>query len=305
VKRIVFIELLTILLLAGCEKDITLDLPVPQQMIVVEGHIENGSFPYVILTRNQAYFSKIDPSALSGMFVHNAQVTVSSGNQTETLQEICLSSLPAYLKPLVYQWLGITEEQATGQDYCAYVSFAMTGQTGRTYRLDIQVGDTVLAAHTSIPNVAPVDSIWTEPDPVYGDSLVWLWVKYSEPDTLGNFYRYFTRVNSEPFYPGYFGSVWDDQFTNGQQYAFSLAKGEPRTAEIDFDTYGLFHKGDTVVLKLASIDHDHYQFWRTLEDQRNHSGPFSSPVYISDNIEGGLGIWGGYGVTLDTIIIAP
>ena len=44
------------LLLISCQEEITLDLPNSQDKIVVEGSIENGFPPIVILTKNQGYF---------------------------------------------------------------------------------------------------------------------------------------------------------------------------------------------------------------------------------------------------------
>ena len=64
-----------------------------------------------------------------------------------------------------------------------------------------------------------------------------------------------------------------------------------------------FKRGDTIVLKFCSIDRSHFEFWRTEETQVGNNGnPFGSPAPITSNIEGGLGIWGGYATTFDTII---
>ena len=56
-KKSVF---LICLILLGCEKEITLNLPQAESKIVVEGSIEPNFPPYVILTKSQGYFEPID-----------------------------------------------------------------------------------------------------------------------------------------------------------------------------------------------------------------------------------------------------
>jgi len=82
-----------------------------------------------------------------------------------------------------------------------------------------------------------------------------------------------------------------------------IDKGIPRSASIDFPTFGLFRKGDTVVVNISMIDKSHFQFWNSLDEQLNSGGPYASPTYIQSNINDGLGIWGGYAAAYDTIYI--
>lgn len=289
--------------LSSCETDITLDLPEPAERLVVEGFIETDAFPYVILARNFSFFSGLDPGDLQNQFVHNASVVVNDGQTDHTLTEFCLNSLPDSLKQLVLDYFGLTEAELNGQDFCAYVSLSFVGQEGKTYTLSVDVDTHHIEAVTSIPRSIPVDSLWTEPAGIQPDSLKILWLEFDEPDTFGNYYRYWTQTNSEPFYPGYFGSVLDDQFFNGEAFRFTLERGYAPNADIDFSTYGLFGVGDTVVVRIAMIDQVHYEFWRTADEQRLGGGPFGTPVYINTNVTGGLGIWGGYGAVYDSIIV--
>jgi hypothetical protein len=56
-------------------------------------------------------------------------------------------------------------------------------------------------------------------------------------------------------------------------------------------------------LKWCTIDKAHFQFWQTMERSNNSNGnPFAAPVSIKSNISNGLGVWGGYGASYDTII---
>ena len=51
------------LLFTACTKDITVDLPDYPEQLVVEGTIEPGVPPIVILTRTQSYFAPTDLNA--------------------------------------------------------------------------------------------------------------------------------------------------------------------------------------------------------------------------------------------------
>lgn len=59
-------------------------------------------------------------------------------------------------------------------------------------------------------------------------------------------------------------------------------------------------------MKLCSITREHYRFWRTVENEKGNLGnPFGSFTVIESNIEGGVGIWGGYAATTISIVIPP
>lgn len=292
------------LLLMGCEREIELELPAAGDQWVVEGFIENGQPPYVLLTRTTSFFGENSFSSLPALYVHNAQMTVTYNGVDYPMTEYCLRNLPPNLQPLIADFLGVQLDSLPfGFDLCAYANLQLLGQPGGVYRLTIQKGDTVATASTYIPQPVPIDSTWFVEETDVADSLVRLWVAFDEPDTLGNFYRYFTKRNDEPFYPGLFGSVLDDQFFNAAQFRFNLDRGYPQNADIDFDTYGLFIRGDTIITKISSIDRAHFNFWETTENQLRSGGPFASPTYILSNVDGALGIWGGYGSAYDTLVV--
>ena len=66
-----YIILFISLFFLSCEEEITLDLPQATEKLVVEGVIEPGYPPYVILTRNQGYFDPINIDTYNNLFVNN------------------------------------------------------------------------------------------------------------------------------------------------------------------------------------------------------------------------------------------
>ena len=120
---------------------------------------------------------------------------------------------------------------------------------------------------------------------------------------FGDYVRYFTKRNSEPFYPG-LNSVYDDQVIDGTTYEVQVERGVDRNEDHP-EGYSFFDKGDTVTFKLCNIDKATFDFWRTMEYTYTTVGnPFSSPTKVVSNINGGgLGYFGGYAAQYRTIII--
>ena len=272
----------------SCSKEITVDLPEPEEKFVVEGYIENGSSPVILLTRSQPYFSSISLDQLDDLFVKGASITLSSEGQQYNFVEF---AVPLDSNTQVY----------------IYTIPSLIGAVGKKYDIKIEAEGKTLTASTYIPEPVNIDSIYWIPHPelnLGNDSLVTLMASFKDPDTIGNFYRYFTKRNDDLYKSGYFGSVFDDLFWNGIEINAPFPRGQNKTEEFDRDTYSYFFKGDHISLKLASIDQITYDFWRTLEQDDAGSGnPYGIATKILSNIEGGLGIWAGYGISIDTLTI--
>jgi hypothetical protein len=120
---------------------------------------------------------------------------------------------------------------------------------------------------------------------------------FHDPPGLGDYVRYFTSVNNQPFYPG-FTSAFDDQITDGTTYTFQIPQGYNKndTIKVNSDDYGFFHRGDSIIFKFCDNDKATYDFWRTWEYAYQSNGnPFSTPVKVTGNISNGaLGAFCGY-----------
>ena len=56
------------LLLVGCEQEITVVVPNQEPQIVVEGSIELGGPPVVLLSQSQDYFAPLDAASLGSLY---------------------------------------------------------------------------------------------------------------------------------------------------------------------------------------------------------------------------------------------
>jgi hypothetical protein len=270
---------------ASCEKEISVDLPQPEQLIVVDGGISTGLPAEVTLTWSAGYFDPIDSASLANYVITNATVTVTDGITTDTLNLTVDFSRPI---PFVYRGSNIT------------------GVVGRTYTINIIAGDKTAFASTTIPQPVPLDSVWFKPE-IPGDSLGFLWAHLNEPVGSGNGYRWFTqRIGEDASFLAPFGSTFDDNFIEGKSFDFAYnrpaAPGSSLPEDNDFRR-GYFISGDLVIVKFCAIGQAEADFFRTYEiEVSNNGNPFAAPGVIEHNVTGGLGIFCGYAPSYDTVL---
>lgn len=278
--------------LIGCEKKVDFQLHDQPDKLVVEGIIENDQPPVIILSKSVGYFSKISADILNNSFVHGAEVFVSNGTQTHKLKEYSRS-------------LGNNVSLFYYSIDSSNLSTAFLGQLNHPYSLKIVSEGKEYTATTTIPGLTKrIDSVWWKKPTVTSDSTkVIVMVRATDPPGFGDYIRYYTKTNREPFYPP-FNSTFDDFFIDGTTYELQVDKGFDRNLSVDFDE-NFFRRGDTVGLKLSNIDKATYDFWRTMEFSYSSVGdPFSSPTKVLSNIKGdALGYFGGYASQYRTIII--
>jgi hypothetical protein len=286
-----------VMLLASCEKEVHVNLSSGPPSVVIQGAIETDLPPYIVMTRSVGYLSKIDLSTLENSFVHDAKVTVSDGSQQITLREYAVDTG------------GSNKFFFYSIDTADLTSFNFRGRTDRFYTLTVEVAGKTYTSVTKVPNVKPLDNIWVDtvtapPDKIPLARLIYF--KYTDPDTPGNCVRYFTKRNSEPFYPGTGSSVYNDEIVNGSSISTNFSAGYDHSKSPNLDSLGFFYVGDTVTIKWAAIDKGVYKFWNTFEFATGTVGnPFASPINVQTNITGGaLGIWAGYGTVQRTIIVS-
>lgn len=265
--------------------------------LVVDGQIETNGYPFVVLTKSIGYFSKVDFKTLQNTFVHNADITVTDGTTTIKLKEYAVDT--GANGSSIFSFYSIDTSDAT--------SLSFRGQAEKYYSIKIVADGKTYTSTTKIPSVKGVDSIWfSQPGKVENTpTAVVMYARYSDPDTLGNYVRYFTKRNSELFLTA-FSSTFNDEIVNGTTLdSLMLTAGYNRTKEPNFDSLGFFFVGDTVSLKWSAIDKASYQFFSTLEYATGAVGnPFASPVNVTSNIQGNaLGAWVGYGSQITTRVV--
>jgi hypothetical protein len=322
---ICYAALLVLILLSlhSCEKEITVDLPIAEDKIVVEGNILPNNPPLILLTWSSGYFEPTDITTLQNIFVHDAEVKIKVDNNEYLLQEICSSDLSPEELELASAALGIPVETLQALEICLYTTLELFGEAGKLYSLEINKAEHRITGMTRIPELVELDSLWFEivstlPD----DSLGFIFGTITDPDTIGNAYRWFAqRINRYPDWTedeelrgtqkdfGYIaplGSVFDDAFFNGLSFEFGYYRGsEPNSSKFDDlnEERGFFKRGDTVAVRGCTIDRNAYKFLYSFESQVSNQGsPFSVPFNPESNVIGGLGAFIGYGAVYDTVV---
>jgi hypothetical protein len=283
------------LFITSCEKEVKINLDNGESRLVVEGAIETGLPPYVILTKSVGYFAKIDLNTLQNSFVHDAEVTVSDGVNSVRLIEYSIDT-------------GLNNRFSFYSIDTSKRPF-MIGEVEKYYKLTIKLKDKpdVYEAITKIPRPTSLDSVVTYVPTNSSQENSFrrrIQVFFKDPDTLGNYVRYFTQRNDEPYYAGLNGA-YSDEVINGTQFQTILAAGESRGSTKGFDSLGYFYPGDKVTLKWCATDKAVYDFYSTYEYALGTLGnPFASPIQVKTNISNnGLGIWAGYGSIYTTLVI--
>ena len=295
------------LLLLSCETEYEPDTSQYPVEYVVEGFIElaNQDVPTVIyVSRTLPFFDRIDSDALKESFVRDAEVTVTmEGGESVTLTEICVDELDPAIAEAFRDLLLVT---GVFRDLCVYVDLnnEIEKRPNTRYNLEIIAGDDVLTAATTIPDTVPANRLFHEAAPGnVDDQFRDFGIEFTDPVGQVDFYRTLTGVNSLPLYSNN-ASVFDDVFFDGQTFSFPIPRPVYPGDEVSIDSVGLYTVGDTVQLKWMTLDAEHYDFWSSLEFDSNSGGPFASYTRANSNVDGALGIWGGYSAYYYTYVIA-
>lgn len=304
--------------LASCTKEVKINIPGYKEELVIDGRIETGQPPVVLLSKTKNIYAATDLNAFLNGFVSGATVTVSDGTTTVQLDEICSDNLPAGTEAIAAELFGVPESELANYHLCAYSTFntAIWGQVGKTYELTVAYeGKTYTAATTILPTVS-LDTVYWKQDEDAPDGNGFSWATLTDPGSQYNAYMWeVKRINIQSdglprdknFTPTY-NPVFNDEFIDGKTFDFAY---ENPMSWIDEDApedlRGYYQVGDSVVIKFSTIERNVYEFLyrKTLQLQTN-GNPFASPTSIPSNIQGGaLGVWAGYSPVFDTLYCIP
>ena len=184
-----YILLLLSIFLFSCERTVDFKLDDVTPKLVVEATIENNRPPLVYLSKSMGYFSRIDLNALAASFVHDADVFISNGTLTHKLKEY---AVPAGNGLFLYYYTIDSSNLAT----------AFNGELNTSYSLRIVSEGREYTATTRIPFITKrIDSLyWKQAPGSNPPEKVALMVKATDPPGLGDYVRYFTKQNSDPFF---------------------------------------------------------------------------------------------------------
>lgn len=302
-----------VLVLASCTKEVQIEVPEYEQRLVIDGRIETGQPPIVLLSKSQNIYAPTSLEAFLNSFQSGAVVTVSNGADTVVLDEICSDNLPPGTEAIAAELFGVPEDELANYHLCAYTSFntAIWGEVGKTYSLKVEFEGKTYTSVTKIEQPTALDSVYwkqdPDPDPGYGFS----WARLSDPANQFDAYMWeVKRINmidgapKDANFTKTYSPVFDDEFINGQTFDFGYENPMSWDDEsVPDNNKGYYHQGDSVVIKLSKMSADVYEFYEKKYTQLQTNGnPFASPTVIPTNISGGaLGVWAGFSPSFDTL----
>ena len=296
-----------LIIISSCETAIEIDINSGTSQLVVEGYIQQGYPSYVYLTKSASYFNPIDSNTLNNISVDDAQVFIERDDgvihqlthiNKNLLDSLGLSDTINLPFNALYIDLSYQEDEFS--------------QIGYKYKLIIEYNGETISARTSIPPQYPIDSVWVKrKDSLESNYKCYIWARINDPDTLGNsaiihFKRDQGWKPMDPLFIACAISARTDNLVNGKNFEAMFARSGRFNDEdgvlLPFygDRFidGEFVRKDIVILRISHVDQRTYKFWRSAERMQDASGnPFSEPMNLYSNIDGGLGIWGGYGVS--------
>lgn len=270
-KKILFI-ILVMPLLFSCEKEADIQLPETNPKLVVSCFISpdvDSILAYIQWSRPVFSTENINRP------YDNLEVSITDGNGIAYLQYDI--TIDQYVLPLSEFSL------ALGVEY--------------TLRVKAPTGEEVVA-RTTIPVEAPtVESATLDSNSYinnFGEEINEFIYKTTLTDNSDDFQYYrFIYYNEDFWFPGESYS-----YIEGQNYRDdeSLVDGKIYVEE-NITYYGYNGAVSNKRLAVLNCSESYYRYHKTIQNQSN-GNPFAEPTLVYSNVEGGLGAFGGYRMTV-------
>lgn len=299
-----------LLSVSGCEQPPSLTLETHDAKLVVVGNFTRDKAVQVFVSKSQSILGEEEE-----VYVSDATVEIyEDGAYLETLELVGskpdLNNIPYYTTRNLVPKVNTTYTIQVESPCCAPV-------TARS-----RIPNSISFSSASISDFA-VEEI-RETEEYLASYLVKL--SFEDPSEEKNYYhisllqqihRYAvvegdtsitgSYLRSLVFGPGYNENgrvahvnggllVEDNPLNNGQKISFEL----PLNIKLKKDEELL----GKLFLELRAVTEEYYRYFSGLSRQSQSSdSPFTEPVIIYDNIDGGLGIFAGYNVSLDSLYL--
>ena len=276
-RKKLHIFLLALIAFCGCSD---LRLSETDSRLVLEGWIEDGKFPVVLLsTAVPVSTESQNLESLQDHIVRWGKVTISDGEK-----EVILTGGPddRFIPPY------------------SYTTARMRGQAGKTYTIKAEYDAHVITSTTVIPARKELDYIRSEEVLPGKYRLV---AGLQDDSSEKNYYKFFVRRSGKDstYMSSFLGLVNDDVLSDGVN-EIGVYNGMS-VRDDDFNQY--FEEGDVVSVRFSTIDEESWKYWSDFEEiqslARNPFFPVSNT--IKSNVSGGLGYWAGYGSSYYTVPI--
>ena len=284
----------TFFIALGCEKNIVIDPPPYSSKPVIECLLMPGTTPKVYLSLSVPFFnSEAMPSAL---FIHNAEVIISSGGEQEIL----------------------TVDSVYDNYYCRwqpYYGGKIATKLHATYQLSVSIGGQTYTANTST-NVLPVemdDVSYTQSfRDAYGEHQGVI-IDFTDPSGVENFYRFhMTReVDSSVYtidtyeYHSLCLGAGTTIIEDIGWFVYSDKNADGQISRIIMEPSHTYQENDEANVRLQTLDKNAAVWYDHLDKLKQASlNPFIEPVILKEfQFKGALGVFGSVNVSEEAVTL--
>lgn len=269
------------MVLAGCATDVVFSQDSPE--IVVEGWIEDGGFPVVIVTTSVPVSTDYkDWDTLMDHLVRWAKVSISDGEKEVILTgKMDTDYFPPYI----------------------YTTARMRGEAGKKYSLKVEYGGRTETAETTIPSKAPLEYVKVlERTDGYG-----IVAGLKDNTETKDYYKFFTMVEGvDSTYVSSFLGLVDDVVLGEEVTDIAVNSSFVSNFNTIERSQVSYEEDDVVRVRFVTMDETSFNYWSDYDDVTILSTNPFFPVNkkIRSNISSGMGYWAGYGSTYYRVSIA-
>lgn len=277
-RFLVYISFL-IFSLSGCSDVV---LPSDRPQIVVEGWIEDGGFPVVIVTQSVPVSTEYQSmDILADYLIKWAKVSISDGER-----EVVLTGGPNedYFPPYIY------------------TTARMRGEAGKTYSLKVEYSGRTETAVTTVPQAVPLEYVKVvERDNGYG-----IVAGFKDNPSTKDYYRFFSKLEGvdSTYVPSFLGLMDDTVLGEGVTEVSVNLAFVTNFANVEHSPMS-YLEDDVVRIRFCTMDETSFNYWSDFDDVSSLSANPFFPVNkkIRSNISSGMGYWAGYGSSYHMVSI--
>lgn len=295
----IFVGFFLSVIMSGCgQEEIIFDIPATKPKIVMNALFKDQSCIYIRLTQSRNFYER-DTTPFK--FLENATIKITSPDWAWERDTIFYNT-------------------STITNYYQYCILTLPPKLEITYNINVSYpGLDPISATARIPEIVPIlDSYLSDYESINdeGEKLNEIKIKFQDPATAANYYKFEGVFNNGSRIDFYSTDPVIDKF---EEYNYSDDLLPNLEDESNFINDELFNgetyelkilikekdiKEDTVItVELATVSKEYYLYHTTRIRQKIASDdPFSEPVQVYNNIEGGYGIFAGYNAAVvDTV----
>ena len=270
-KILPFISL--IIILSACESTDIEPIDPADIPLVVEGWIEEGQNPVVMVT-------------------HAADLTVDEPSFDNFVEKWCRVSI--YDDDRQYVLTGRLNNNYTPP--LIFTSTRLKGRAGHTYRLTVETEDRVLTSSVTMTAPPHLDSLRAERVP--GNDSLYSIRAFVTPGEC-KYMKFFVKAlpDESRYYPSFLGTIATEEYDPTEGIVITRSKRSEFNDSVAESFTHYFEPGQTVLVHACSVQPEVFRFWQVYDATVSLSENlfFSFNSNLPGNIDGGLGYFAGYG----------